>query len=224
MNCTCGAVGQEYCWCNDAPANEKELTDVVQEFWQPKKGMTEAFTDAARLIIEARRERDDARKDAMYWQDMHEYDAGAMADKWRKAVAERDAALARVKELETRLVIARGAAEVRVWDMAHQRGEAHERVAELEAVVRELTEERDHHAHWHDHFRLLSDKLGFERDAALERVEALEALSQQIQGVHVDWVAVDRKHRERIAQLEAELEAQVAAFARLRDEFDEIQC
>lgn len=56
--------------------NEKDdIKAVVQEFWQPKKGMTEAFTDAARLIIEARRERDEARAHAGYEQWRAEFDA-----------------------------------------------------------------------------------------------------------------------------------------------------
>ncbi len=45
-------------------------------------------------------ERDEAREDAAWWQKTHANDAGALVDKWRKAVAERDAALKRVKEVE----------------------------------------------------------------------------------------------------------------------------
>lgn len=67
---------------------------------------------AASLILAARRERDLAMEGTI-----------TLRQRALKAEAERDAALESLR------------------DMAHQRGEAHERVAELEADVRELTEQ-----------------------------------------------------------------------------------
>lgn len=46
------------------------------------------------------KERDDARSDAKYWQEMHAHDAGGLAEKWRQVVAERDELKARLDGLE----------------------------------------------------------------------------------------------------------------------------
>lgn len=54
--------------------------------------------------------------------------------------------------------------------------------------------------------------------AMQERIERLESVSQQVQGVHIDWVWQCQKLRERVAALEAERDAAHAAGVRAERE------
>lgn len=155
----------------------KDIEAVVAEFWQPKKGITEAFTDAARLILEARTHAGYEQWRAEF--DVLRADRDAAKEEAERLIAERDAAL---RELEKYREVLRNT-EDKLDGCLTERDAAIEEAAQWA---------RQHH------------QLGTELDKALARVQELEGLSMQIQGVHVDWIAEDRKHRERITHLEAE--------------------